>query len=241
MGLFKRNKNKLPKFEARNVRYVIKCDDIDDIAEVTVGAGFHVTEDEGIKDIVVVVDSELKDCLFVNFTTKRYGSLNNGVLSVNLSGRIPNYTNMTTMEVILPKRKVVLNYLGLTGVSSAVLKPSIYDGAVFETCGSSSLTCELVGEGRSITFKASGSSEMAFLPNSKADSVALNASGASNVFAQNIETKSAMVAASGVSKVTINAKDYLKINASGASHVSHYGTITRTEVNTGDAASVTEI
>ena len=227
-----KEKNEMP--DTTQYRYVCKCDDIVDITEIHIGACFRVSVSEEINDVIVLVDQKYKDNLIISLSDERQNpSYNKGKLTVNMSGTTV-FTGYETAKVILPKSKLNLKKVELSGSASMVGGHFNAIVTYITTSGSSEYNGTV--NSKQLMVYSSGSSRAAI--NGDGDSAVVESSGSSSVYMYNFNAKAVRVIASGASLTTVKASSTIIARASGASDITIYGNPSSRDVRTSGAARI---
>ncbi|MCL1934355.1 MAG: DUF2807 domain-containing protein [Candidatus Azobacteroides sp.] len=106
-----------------------------------------------------------------------------------------------------------------SGASKIQIKANVSGNTELEVSGASKIQGEL--KATHVKFDSSGTSSIELT--GSAENIDIDTSGTASVMAEDFAVKNANIESSGVSKVTVNVSDALKVNSSGVSSVSYKG------------------
>ena len=195
---------------------------------------------EADENVMPFVQSEVKDGVLRLFLKEGYKSKNLKTLKATVVMKnldnvvLSGACNLTTDDLFTPDKfkamcsgasniainvnAAVLEILA-SGASKISIKANVTDIAEISGSGASKIQGELIVP--NLKLSASGVTSIDLI--GSATDASLNVSGTSNVKAENFTVKTALVATSGTSKITIDAIDALKVFSSGASTVRYKG------------------
>jgi len=123
-----------------------------------------------------------------------------------------------------------------SGACNIRIKADVTGDATLDMSGTSKIKGDL--NANNVKFNSSGVGAIELT--GSATDIVIDASGVSNVMAENFAVKTATIRSSGACQVTVNVSDRLKVNSSGASSVNYKGSPTL-EINNSKAANVRKI
>ena len=106
-----------------------------------------------------------------------------------------------------------------SGASKIQIKASVTGNTDLDVSGASKIQGEL--KATRVKFDSSGASSIELT--GTAESIDIDTSGTANIMAKDFSVKTANIESSGISKVTVNVSDALKVNSSGVSSVNYKG------------------
>lgn len=219
MWLFsKKNKDSNEK----DVSYVLKCDDIESITELSVGSIFSVSVSNETNDVIVTLPNKHKKFLETSFTIEEDdGNHKTAKLSVRLTGKI-NSDGDTKSTIILPKLKTSLRKLVLSGAAKMdccnIFNPV---SAQITTSGVADLKADIYT--KKLGIEAAGSSSATLT--GEAHRLYIITCGSTKVDVGRLICRNAFVETNGCSSVVTNPSHTIAGSVKGASSVEYGKTV----------------
>lgn len=198
---------------------------ISEFTSIKAGGAFEITLTQADNHSVKI---EAQEDVIHKIKTEVKGS----TLHIFTSGRIENEK---PMKIFITVKQ--LNGLNISGAST-VKSASVFKASEFSLQASGAATVELALNAGKLTLDASGASHVEL--EGTATTLDADLSGASNLSASGLHTDSAVIDASGASNASINTKQSIDAEASGASSITYTGEPANKKVSSSGASSISK-